>query len=325
MLKFQTPPPFLALLLWCLLDKLVLSSTRRLLSNKFHPTIPKQKSVWTSDLVHDTICIICADRFASTKYNASDYKAHRSKHLFFPQCHGHLYCDLCIKRIIGDMACKYRRCPNCRRPISPRFRKGHSLNINTEIARYRTSLGIDQVDQPDQDYESGTSTTSTLGPGSWSTDTVQRGYAASTNTRDIQQMDNASNLWVNYVSYIDGLQQRDNSSCKEIKIWQIHNPLRHRLRNRYYQYVHQTSDFPVRKGCVQEFAEYTLLLDWYLLPVGVVGCSLGFTVSLCCCFWNGCSGSFCRDICLCEPPLHPHHESTNWRPAWFFPLPFCIY
>ena len=166
---------------------------------------------------------------------------------------------------------------------------------------------------------------------------LQPGYSASFRTSSSKVLGGAArciatgatnNGWQRYQAYITRLQQRDNSTCKILKIWQIHNPLRHRLRDVYYRLVHVQSDleesaFPhSRSGCVNEFANCLVHVPLFCLPhqcdqcrlafavcicgclpFQAAGCTVGYSVSLCCCACNCLYGTYCTDFCLCETPM----------------------
>ena len=113
-----------------------------------------------------------------------------------------------------------------------------------------------------------------------------------------------------YHSRIKRLQREDRSMCKCLNIWSLHHPLRHCIRNGYYQCLHCVfvDDFVYRdsKGCCSEFSELTTeprcmicdILCWTMFFVG-------HSATLMCCFVDCFCGTFCRDFCHCEPPMDP--------------------
>lgn len=275
-------------------------SSRRLLSSNEQIKVPNRKSVWSDTGNPDNICIICADAIVSTKYNIFSANSHNSSQPTFPHCHGYLFCDKCIGIIESSPDHESRRCPLCRRTKNPIS----ILRRNSLLLRFRQ-------------YRASRHWTVNR-------DHIQQGFSdsiTSASTRDVNDSTNPSNTirrnacprnirWIQYTEYIEQLQERDNdtSSCN---LWKIHHPLRHRLRNAYYKFVHRQFQKPAyygiryRSGCVVDFATFTVSSPWCFYPIGCVGCSVGYTFSLCCCFYNGFCGRYCRDFCLCEPPMPP--------------------
>ena len=113
-----------------------------------------------------------------------------------------------------------------------------------------------------------------------------------------------------YHSHIERLQREDNSMCKYLEIWTIHHPLRHCIRNRYYQCLNYVfdDDWLQRdsKGCCLEFSILACEPACFFCELlWMIGFLIGNTSTLMCCCIDCFYGTFCRDFCYCEAPLDP--------------------
>lgn len=118
-----------------------------------------------------------------------------------------------------------------------------------------------------------------------------------------------------YHSYIIRLQRADNSTLKYLKICTIHHPVRHCIRNQYYVFLKYFCFRPIfeerwlnrvhPRGCCEEYTNLLLskqvccVLDAFALITFVSG----NVATGCCCVFDCFCASFCRDFCLCEPPM----------------------
>ena len=234
--------------------------------------------------LQDDVCAICMDRARSSCHNSSECTVP----LFFPQCHGYQFCELCITTICENPSKLQRRCPSCRRSVHPLIEEHHYESSDQRLEANHI-FDNDQMMEPPIDM-----------------DMERRAEVEEVHLIDHEHR---------YHRYIERLQREDNSTLQCIKIWNTHNPLRHRLRNRYYQSLREQWNRPIftehglrqqTRGCCYESAAL-VCRQRSDCCCGDIVCLFGFAVahsfSICCCFVDCCCGEFCRDFCLCEPPM----------------------
>lgn len=119
----------------------------------------------------------------------------------------------------------------------------------------------------------------------------------------------------NYEMFISRLQREDKSPLKHFKICSSYHPLRHCIRNQYYSTLECLCCRPVfsreylyrePRGCFEEFGEM-LLSDPHCVCldcINVMFFAVGNAATGCCCFMDCFCGMFCRDFCMCEPPMN---------------------
>lgn len=204
--------------------------------------------------------LICVDHVPSPKYNATGYeqRSGATSSLLFPERHDQLLCDSCIKTIQSDLMSKWRRCPICSRPTL--FYQENTLRLI--IAKHDTNETANSSDIMSRSDELISS--------------VERGCISLDKFHSQTGHTTQSNSWLQFMNQMGRMQERDNSTWKEIQICQTNEPLRHRLRKQYHRWNHRTIEHPVfylrrrLTGCVLEFSECLLMTEWCVHPLGCV-------------------------------------------------------
>ena len=125
----------------------------------------------------------------------------------------------------------------------------------------------------------------------------------------------AEELYHRYISRMQ-IQQNDTSYVGHLKIYNVYHPCRHSIRNQYYCLVSTICCRPIferewltrsPRGCWAEYAKLLLSEPTCVVfdIIAVAAFVVGNTISGCCCCFNCFRGTFCRDFCLCEPPMDP--------------------